>query len=326
MKKIEFHVLIVAIATTVVFWGALEISVHQVPLENATVAQYLAQQKPDSEGSIKRTDVTLHYTVYGKQGPVLVMLSGGPGGEVDYLKPTALHLRNRYRVVMLEQRGTGRSMLAEYSERTLSVPIYIDDLESLRLELRRTLGVQKITPIGNSWGMMLALAYAGTHPDSVDKVVTMGSGPISPEYYKEMLGITLSRLTSWQRMRHNYALIRGRKDAAILALQPAYFYDQSKMSALSFTLTPIKPVVNRKVFDHLNWQETDLRPLMAKITAPTLIIQGEHDIVSPRMVTEIKAIMLHANIETPPRIGHTPFSEDPIWTFAKLDAFLSHVK
>lgn len=35
---------------------------------------------------------------------------------------------------------------------------------------------------GNSWGMMLALAYGGTYPDHIRAIVTISSGPVTSEY------------------------------------------------------------------------------------------------------------------------------------------------
>jgi proline iminopeptidase len=54
----------------------------------------------------------------------------------------------------------------------------MDDIEALRKQLH----TEKFIVVGNSWGMILGLAYAGTHADAVRAVVTLGSGPITAEY------------------------------------------------------------------------------------------------------------------------------------------------
>src|SRR5947208_5069769 len=79
---------------------------------------------------------------------------------------------------MREQRGTGRSKLPKYDASTINLNAYIEDIEALRTQLH----AEKFIVLGNSWGMILGLAYAGTHPDAVRAVVTIGSGPITFEY------------------------------------------------------------------------------------------------------------------------------------------------
>jgi proline iminopeptidase len=84
------------------------------------------------EGVVKRPDVDLHYRVYGDRGPTVIILSGGPGGSIEMLRPVCNHLQDRFRCVMLEQRGTGRSRLAKYDETTVNFDAYIADVEAVR--------------------------------------------------------------------------------------------------------------------------------------------------------------------------------------------------
>ena len=125
-----------------------------------------------------RDGVRLYYTMHGDDNPYAIILSGGPGLSNRYMQAVANEIAKTYRAVMLEQRATGRSELAEVNTDSINFRAYIADLEALRLHL----GVEKLTLVGNSWGMMLALAYAGQHPDQIGAIVTLGSGPISSEY------------------------------------------------------------------------------------------------------------------------------------------------
>src|SRR5262245_30292363 len=79
------------------------------------------------EGAVQRPDVRLHYRVTGSKGPYAIILTGGPGGSIDLLQPFADHLKDRFRCVMLEQRGTGRSKLDRYDEKTINFDAYIED-------------------------------------------------------------------------------------------------------------------------------------------------------------------------------------------------------
>ncbi len=100
-------------------------------------------------------------------GKPALYLHGGPGsgcrpGQRRFFDPDA------YRVVLFDQRGSGRSWpLASEPEADLSANTtahLIADIEALR----RRHGVESWTVLGLSWGTTLGLAYAQAHPRRVD--------------------------------------------------------------------------------------------------------------------------------------------------------------
>ncbi|ARM85512.1 prolyl aminopeptidase [Marinobacter salarius] len=99
--------------------------------------------------------------------PVLVVHGGPGGGCEDY------HRRffdaERYRVILMDQRGAGRSSpLAEFSGNTTQK--LVDDMETVRAFL----GVDRWMLFGGSWGSTLSLVYAQSHPDRVLGLVLRG--------------------------------------------------------------------------------------------------------------------------------------------------------
>src|SRR3990170_2309962 len=106
-------------------------------------------------------------------GKPAVFLHGGPGGESG---PNHRRLFNpeRYRIILLDQRGSGRS-LPHASEPGADLGAsttwhLVADLE----RLREFLGIDRWQVFGGSWGSALALAYAETHPDRVTELVLRG--------------------------------------------------------------------------------------------------------------------------------------------------------
>ena len=107
------------------------------------------------------------------RGKPAVFLHGGPGGgltdEVRQLFDPA-----RYRVVLLEQRGCGRSRPhASAADADLDVNTtwhLVADLE----RLRAARGIDRWLVFGGSWGSALALAYAEQHPDRTTELVVRG--------------------------------------------------------------------------------------------------------------------------------------------------------
>jgi proline iminopeptidase len=113
------------------------------------------------------------HTVYVEQsgnphGRPAIALHGGPGGG---LSPEMRRFFDpqRYRIVMMDQRGCGRSTPhAELRENTTWD--LIADIE----RVRDRLGIEKWLVFGGSWGSTLALAYAATHPERVAGLVLRG--------------------------------------------------------------------------------------------------------------------------------------------------------
>ncbi|PRD41218.1 prolyl aminopeptidase [Phyllobacterium phragmitis] len=101
-------------------------------------------------------------------GKPVIMIHGGPGGGIT---PTMrrLHDPERYRIILFDQRGCGRSTPhAELRENTTW------DLVADMERIREHLGVEKWQVFGGSWGSTLALAYAQTHPDRVSELILRG--------------------------------------------------------------------------------------------------------------------------------------------------------
>jgi proline iminopeptidase len=101
-------------------------------------------------------------------GRPAVALHGGPGGGISpemrrFFDPA------RYRIVMMDQRGCGRSTPhAELRENTTWD--LVADIE----RVRERMGIEKWLVFGGSWGSTLALAYAAKHPERVAGLVLRG--------------------------------------------------------------------------------------------------------------------------------------------------------
>jgi len=101
-------------------------------------------------------------------GMPALFLHGGPGAGCE-----PYHRRffdpQRYRVVLFDQRGAGRSTPhAELTENTTWDSVA--DIE----RVREHLGIDRWLVFGGSWGSTLALAYAETHPERVRALVLRG--------------------------------------------------------------------------------------------------------------------------------------------------------
>ncbi len=102
------------------------------------------------------------------QGRPVVFVHGGPGGGTEpkqrrYFDP------ERYRIVLFDQRGCGRSTPHASLERNTTWHL-VADMEAIR----ERLGLERWMLFGGSWGSTLSLAYALRHPERVTALVLRG--------------------------------------------------------------------------------------------------------------------------------------------------------
>ena len=126
--------------------------------------------KPYNSGFLRVSDLhTIHFEECGNRlGKPAVFLHGGPGGGLDS-KMRRFFDPARYRIVLLDQRGCGKSRpRAQLTENTTWD--LVADIE----RLREHLAIDRWLVFGGSWGSTLALAYAETHPERVTELVLRG--------------------------------------------------------------------------------------------------------------------------------------------------------
>lgn len=97
-----------------------------------------------------------------------VFVHGGPGGGCTPDNRRFFDPR-RYRIVLFDQRGCGRSRPHAELVRNTSQDL-VADME----HIRESLGIDRWLVFGGSWGSTLALLYAETHPDRVCAMVLRG--------------------------------------------------------------------------------------------------------------------------------------------------------
>jgi proline iminopeptidase len=131
--------------------------------------------EPYSKGMLDVGDENLVYweACGDPEGKPALVVHGGPGSgctpqQRQYFDPA------RYRVVLFDQRGCGRSTphasdpAADLRHNTTEH--LIRDMELLRQHL----GIERWLLSGGSWGSTLLLAYAERHPERVSEIVISG--------------------------------------------------------------------------------------------------------------------------------------------------------
>jgi proline iminopeptidase len=101
-------------------------------------------------------------------GKAVIVVHGGPGGG-SYPAMRRFHDPDRYRIVLFDQRGCGRSTPNASLEANTTWHL-VADMERIRTHL----GIERWQLFGGSWGSTLSLAYAQTHPGAITELVLRG--------------------------------------------------------------------------------------------------------------------------------------------------------
>lgn len=102
--------------------------------------------------------------------PTLVVVHGGPGGSSYPVRALLGEELADYRVIYVDQRGTGRSPRLPEDPRLFTVDALVGDLE----DLRHALGVERWTLLAQGFGAVVALEYARRCGAAVDGLVLVG--------------------------------------------------------------------------------------------------------------------------------------------------------
>ncbi|MDP9011427.1 MAG: alpha/beta fold hydrolase, partial [Pseudomonadota bacterium] len=122
------------------------------------------------DGFIAGAGARIYYKTLGRGIPLL-LLHGGPGADHSDFLPALQPLAERCQLVLIDERGSGRSeRLADSGGYTLDN--MVKDIEKVRKHFR----FPRLVVLGHSFGGILAQAYAVRHPQRISGLVLAGTG------------------------------------------------------------------------------------------------------------------------------------------------------
>ncbi|KAI8470301.1 MAG: Alpha/Beta hydrolase protein [Monoraphidium minutum] len=156
---------------------ALEVAEPSTRLDGELRTLYPAST-PFETGTLGVSDLhTIYYEVHGNpRGAPALFLHGGPGAGC-YPNHARFFDPAHYKIVLLDQRGCGRSAPRGCLKDNTTAAL-VSDLEALRSHLRID---SWAAVLGGSWGSALAVAYAQAHPGSTRALVLRGVCLMRPQ-------------------------------------------------------------------------------------------------------------------------------------------------
>jgi proline iminopeptidase len=252
-------------------------------------------------------DTELYVERFGS-GPPLIAVHGGPGLGLEPFKPALPQLADCAEIILYDQRGCGRSAGGP-PEMLCDIETHVADLEGLRASL----GLDRITLLGHSFGAYLALTYALAHPRPVERMILVSPAQATPE--------TPRQLHRWNSlltpgMRREVAKITMQRmppeekaNRRLRAVLPLYFHVEEGLRAFlkrDIRVSTIGELCGGSLMQH------DLRPRLRELRMPVVIITGLEDKrTPPQYAADIAQHMPQAQVMEMPETGHFPFLERP---------------
>jgi proline-specific peptidase len=290
-----------------------------------------------SEGRIPFRGHETWYRVVGEgEAPgklPLLCLHGGPGAQHDYLEPLERVAQTGRRAIFYDQVGCGKS--GRTDESMWNVETFVDEVGAVR----DALGLERTHLFGSSWGGMLAMEYALTHPPGLASLV-ISSSPASIPLWAAETARLRSELPDATRLVLDEHEAAGTTDSPEYEAATMEFYRRHVIR-----LDPIPDFV-RRTFDgiaenpsvYLHMQgpnefvitgtlkSWDITGRLGEIDAPTLVTSGRHDECTPR-----QAEIVHRGIPGSEWVvfeesSHMQFVEEPGRYLEVLDDFLTRVE
>ncbi len=238
-----------------------------------------------------------------QEGIPIVYLHGGPGAGCSsnnrrFCDP------EKYRIILLDQRGAGRSEPYASLENNTTQAL-IADLEVVR----EYLAISQWVVMGGSWGTTLALAYAQAHPENVlglilrgvflgrkediDWLYADGTRRVFPDHWQEFIS-PIPKSERNALLPAFYARLTGNDEIARMSAAKAWSSWEGKTATLEPNPGVVEHLISPHValsmsrisahyfVNHCFLEENQLLDNIEKLAdIPGIIVHGRYDMICP---------------------------------------------
>ncbi len=282
-------------------------------------------------GYVNVNGINLYYERYGRGNRhKLLTLHGGPGFSHDYLSPLKDLVERNFDIVFYDQFGCGKSDYPE-NEEDYSLEYAASEVEGVR---RALFGDSKVNLFGNSWGGMLALAYAIRHQEHLESLTSCSGLSSIPQTVSEM-----KRLISLLPEKYREYILKHEEREEYTHPEyvegTRYFYRQHvlRMDQWPEDLMRSEEIADKRgTYLKMNGpseftivgtiKNIDFTGDLEKITVPTLITCGRHDEVTPEIARTLHSGIRNSEMLVFQESSHLQFWEEREKYMNELEKFI----
>ncbi len=216
--------------------------------------------------------VQLYYEMSGS-GPTVIQIGGAVNGHEGYALVTP-KMAEHFTVIDFDHRGYGQS---DRPEQKYTMDTWVDDMAGLL----DALDVERCHVHGGSMGGFIACLFAAKYPERVDRLVFNGA-------VAKCDWLAQTNFYLWKKIATDYGL--DSEELALMLLTHAFsraYLDEmvssGNLHSLSWMQDSIRRNASLAVFSDAcdAMAETDVTGLLGNVTAPTLVLHGDEDWLTP---------------------------------------------
>jgi len=211
----------------------------------------------------------IHFEVTGKSGATPVLMIQGLGASKNAWNLQRIAMATRFRIISFDNRGAGRSDKP-------TEPFTLEQMADDALAVLDAAGIETAHVVGASMGGVISQIVAVKYPHRVRSLTLVCTACRNHPWRQELL-------QAWAKTAADKGMIEVGKEAAQWVMSPRSF----RRLVPAFTwMGPLAALRPRHSFVSqidaiLNTRE-DLVDQLSTITAPTMVIVGNQDILTPR--------------------------------------------
>jgi len=261
----------------------------------------------------------LRYLDWGNAGAPPVVCVHGYTSSAEAFNAPARRFQDHFHLIVPDVRGHGESAWSptgayQYSDQ-------VSDLE----EITNQLGLERFTLIGTSMGGIIAMAYAGAHPERLVRLVINDIGPeaeVGSQRITQTVGdrpemfATLEDAMAYRRSVSPIVARRSQEDQRELALGVL------RQQADGQWVWKMDSAYIQQRVQHGPPRRPALWPVLQRLPCPTLVVWGmESDILSEAQARRMVEILPQGELVAVPGVGHAPTLMEPV-VLTALERFL----
>jgi pimeloyl-ACP methyl ester carboxylesterase len=220
-------------------------------------------------GTVQANGQELYYELHGEGPPLVLVMGIGYDSSLWTLAQVPV-LSTQFQVILVDNRDAGRSSKA-------SRPYTIADMADDLAGLLDALGIQRSHLLGLSMGGMIAQEFALRHGDRLGRLVLAGSGAAPARSAVDPI-----QIWSWVKANDSTGEVFGGQQFASL-FSTAFLRNHKAVRDTAALLAsnpyPMTAEAYRRQADA--YRQFDALDRLAAITAPTLVVVGEQDLLTP---------------------------------------------
>ena len=219
---------------------------------------------------VHATDGTrIHYEVTGKSGATPVLMIQGLGASKNAWNLQRIAMATRFRIISFDNRGAGRSDKP-------TEPFTLEQMADDALAVLDAAGIETAHVVGASMGGVISQIVAVKYPHRVRSLTLVCTACRNHPWRQELL-------QSWAKTAEQKGMIEVGKEAAQWVMSPRSFRRLVPAFTWMGPLAALRPRHSfvSQIHAILDTRE-DLVDQLSTISAPTMVIVGNQDILTPR--------------------------------------------